>query len=95
MASESEEQNNQFYFQKFQEEHSSIHKDIVDFVYMVLKCCSTLEKDFDSNVVSQMFTKTSEKLQSLIKSLCLIHALYGYPNETGKVEHVVIIEVEQ
>jgi hypothetical protein len=62
---------------------------------MVLRCFSELEEKFDHHVVSQMFTKTSEKLQSLIKSLCLIHALYGYPDETGKVEHVVIIEVEQ
>jgi hypothetical protein len=84
------------YFQKFLEERCSIHKDIKDFLYMVLKCCLKLEETAsDSAVSSQKFTETSEKLQSLIKSLCLIHALYGYPNETGKLSWTAIIEVEQ
>jgi hypothetical protein len=96
MASEAtEEQRVQFYFQNFQAQHSGIHKDLEDFVYMVLKCCSALKEKFNHDVVLQMFTKTSKTLQSLIKSLCFIHALYGYPNETGKIEHAVIIKVEQ
>jgi hypothetical protein len=65
-----EEQNPQY--QYFLKERGNIHKDIKDFLAMTLKFCNFIPKTFNE--------LGRKKLHSLIESLCLIHALYGYPN---------------
>ncbi|CAB4044774.1 Hypothetical predicted protein, partial [Paramuricea clavata] len=67
-------------FEWFLKERSEIHKDIEAFLLMVLEYCLKMEelakKRYTINVYAD---KMSDNLISLLKSLCFIHALYGYP----------------
>ena len=64
----------------FQIERSSILKDIEDFLFIALNCLHAffhLHPDVDTVI-------SVDYVRRLIKSLCLIHALYGYPVAIGK-----------
>ena len=66
----------------FQNERSSIVQDIKQFLFIALNFVHTtfqLNPGLDTD-------KSVEHVRGLIKSLCLIHALYGYPVANGKEE---------
>ena len=73
-------------FISFVKERSRILKDIRQFLFAVLKCCSKIVQAFkedeklDKEDVDAITTKISRNLYSMIKSLSLLHGLYGYPN---------------
>jgi hypothetical protein len=76
-------------FEWFLKERSEIHKDIEAFLLMVLEYCLKMEELAEKRETENVYaTTTSISLISLLKSLCFIHALYGYPqansDETGK-----------
>lgn len=60
-------------FQKFKQQRSKIVKDIELFLTKVLECLNKLKEE------GLVTIAIGERLDRLIKSLCLIHALYGYP----------------
>ena len=73
-------------FKDFLKERSEILKDIKQFLFMIFRYFVQMEKD---NFEPEFFV--TETVCSLLKSLCLIHGLYGYPelnssenNITGK-----------
>jgi hypothetical protein len=71
-------------FAGFLRERSRIFKDIKQFLSVVLKCCLQFGKMAkDSSTKSQIAAKIRINLPPLIESLCLIHALYGYPDSSG------------
>ena len=60
--------------QDFLEDRSLILTDIKDFLYIALQCLDTcLVEDLDT---------IGLHVSRLVKSLCLVHALYGYPVAT-------------
>ena len=77
-------------FRIFVIERSNILKDIGQFLFAVLKCCSKIVQAFEENAeldkedVDAITTKISRNLYSMIKSLSLLHGLYGYPNCTNR-----------
>ena len=64
----------------FRIERSSILKDIKDFLFIAL---NFVHKSFQLNPDLDTVINV-EYVRRLIKSLCLIHALYGYPVANGK-----------
>jgi hypothetical protein len=73
-------------YKAFLKERRKILEDIKQFLNMVLTYFSFLETKWGGceSVVSAI---NIESMKSLIKSLCLIHGLYGYPadnDNTGK-----------
>jgi hypothetical protein len=75
----------------FTHQRMQIHNDIEQFLLEVLYfCVDYMEKQIKTDKweidEKEVATKISKNLESLIKSLCLIHGLYGYPssNKTGK-----------
>ena len=77
-------------FRSFVKERSNILKDIGQFLLAVLKCCSKIVQAFKENEeldkedVDAITTKISTNLYLMIKSLSLLHGLYGYPNCTNR-----------
>ena len=81
---EQEEQMKQAYrnlYKKFKKHRNSILEDIKNFLRNALECLHKLNSTVKEK--ERVTVKISERLHRLIKSLCLIHALYGYPGELG------------
>lgn len=64
-------------FENFQRERRLVLKNIKDFLFVVLHFVYTSYQNFP-DLDSKAFY---EHVPKLIKSFCLIHALYGYPGE--------------
>ena len=73
------------FYKKFRKHRNKILQDINNFLINALKCLHELNSTVNEreSVTSTILPKIYEHLNRLIKSLCLIHALYGYPGESG------------
>ncbi len=62
---------------EFTEERGTVFNDIEQFLQMILVYFEDMEENrkFKRHVIA------TAKLQPLIESLCLLHALYGYPEK--------------
>ena len=75
-------------FQKFLKQRSRTHNHIREFLWMVLKYCSKMIKAPNHGNLRNVdiyAAKLRERLPELLKSLCFIHALYGYPPANSDV----------
>ena len=69
-------------FKGFLKQRNAIIKDIEQFLLMMCKYFSDWEKCLDP---ASFITET---VCSLIKSLCLIHGLYGYPALNSSTDNI-------
>jgi hypothetical protein len=69
-------------YKRFLDERSNILEEIKQFLMMVLDYFFDLEQKLGYEFVVQAVEKNLSSVESLIKSLCLIHGLYGYPADT-------------
>ena len=67
-------------FKGFLKERSMILSDIKQFLSMVFQYCLYMEKNTKSRHIG---AKIRTHLPVLMESVCLIHALYGYPDSSG------------
>ena len=76
-------------FQYFLHQRKNIVKDIEQFLLAVLKCCRSIEerirvRTLTQDVVAGITDRMSRNLPSVIKSLFLLHGLYGYPDSSKR-----------
>ena len=77
-------------FQSFLHERKSIVTDIKQFLKAVLKWCRSAKKRIEQtrptqeDVVAGITERMSRNLPFVIKSLFLLHGLYGYPDSSKK-----------
>jgi hypothetical protein len=71
-------------YELFLKERSDILEEIEEFLAMVLNYFFDLEQKLGLESVVTAVEKNLISVNSLIKSLCLIHGLYGYPAEIDK-----------
>ena len=80
-------------FRKFLKERDKILEEINQFLRAVLIYFLTLEDKYGFSAEC-IKSRSTPKICSLIESLCLIHALYGYPaakSETGNVSKLLLV----
>ena len=75
-------QSNSGEFHEFLRHRNSIHGEIDEFLYVLLRHFIYLEDKDDGLKQEQIASGISKTFPSLIKSLCQIHSLYGYPATT-------------
>ena len=78
--------------QRFQQERSLALNDIKQFSLMVLEFLSDMEGKKGYEHVVNAVSASKSSVISLVKSLCLIHGLYGYPadsDNTGKSYRII------
>ena len=76
-------------FESFQGERRTIVNDIKQFLIAVLNYCYSIEQMKKRRiptqaVVARINTTMSQNLHSVIKSLSLLHGLYGYPDSSNQ-----------
>lgn len=71
-------------YEMFLKERGNVLEEIKQFLMMVLDYFFDMEQKLGLELVVAIIKENLSSLKSLIKSLCLIHGLYGYPAETDK-----------
>ena len=73
----------------FLRERRNIVKDIKEFLIAMLKYCLSITEMIKNRKLSKVVVDTitvqmNRNLHSMIKSLSLLHGLYGYPDKTSE-----------
>ena len=69
-------------YYEFKDERRGIFSDIEVFLTMAFRCFLHIENRHD---YTHVVNSSKESVKLLIKSLCQIHALYGFPTKEGEL----------